>query len=96
MADITNWTTDTSIDGATGRVLVMITVVDGGGQRFQQEWLSDAPAPVSVSASSPPSVRLEHAAVSNEMAIAGPLLARTVVAQAIAPSKVRISVPRRG
>ncbi len=101
MAGITNWTTDTSIDAATGKVLVTITVVDVGGQRYQQEWLSDAPAPLASAASpaisaSSPRVRLNQPAVSTESFIAGPALAATVAARTLAPSKVRISVPRRG
>ncbi len=85
---VTNWTTETSTDAA-GRAIVTITVVDGQGRRYQQDWVSGTQAPptVQASASSP--------AVVNEAAIAGAALVAAVnTAATTVPDKKRIPKPR--
>lgn len=98
---VTNWITETSVDAATGRTLVTITVAGPQSERYQQSWLSDAAVPAAPSGagvSSAPGIAQSNPAVATESGIAGPLLAAAVKAKTVAPSAtpVRIVKPQAG
>ncbi len=90
---LTNWITETSIDPSTGGVLVTLTVSGPASEKYQVAWVSDAPGIATVG--SAPGVQLNHPAVSNEAAIAGPSLLAAVSAKIVSPGLTRIAKPHK-
>ena len=87
---VTNWTTSTVVNPATGQTLVTVTVYDPTSRPISTQWVSGAPSPVAASPSAPvtDSVNLGHADVMAEAYVAGVALLAAVNAGTALPGVV--------